>query len=95
MFNLSYGSDRLGFEDLTAVHWNLQAPQLYAPNMLRRQQVISCHSSPLAQSPGNKFLTGRDGASLSWSLQGDVSQKSQERWRRPTLLGACGKKRRQ
>src|SRR4029453_16391624 len=38
--NGAYGADKFGFEDLAAVHWNLDAPQLYEHSIAAREATV-------------------------------------------------------
>ena len=41
IFNAGYGAEAFGFRDLAGVHWNHQAPQLYAEAIRRNEAVIA------------------------------------------------------
>ena len=38
--NGAYGADKFGFKDLAAVHWNLDAPQLYEHSIAAREATV-------------------------------------------------------
>ena len=46
IFNAGYGAEAVGFLDLAGVHWNLQAPQLYA-EAIRRNEAVIAHGGAL------------------------------------------------
>ena len=82
VFNAAYGADRFGFHDLAAVYWNLQAPQLYAEALQRREARIAQGGALVAEtgvhtgrSPRDKFIV-RDAAtekSVWWDNNGAIS----------------------
>ena len=62
-YNRNFGADRFGFRDLTALHWNLGAPQLYEHALQRREAQIAEHGPLVAdtgvhtgRSPKDKFV---------------------------------------
>jgi phosphoenolpyruvate carboxykinase (ATP) len=63
IFNAGFGADRFGFTELAAVHWNLQAPQLYAAALRRGEAKIAQGGALVAEtgvhtgrSPKDKFI---------------------------------------
>src|ERR1700722_6222283 len=82
IFNAAYGADRFGFTDLAAVHWNLQAPQLYGEALQRREAKIAEGGALVAEtgihtgrSPKDKFIV-RDATtekSIWWDNNGAIS----------------------
>ena len=62
-YNRNFGADRFGFRDVTAVQWNLGAPQLYEHALQRREAQIAEHGPLVAdtgvhtgRSPKDKFV---------------------------------------
>ena len=65
-YNRNFGADRFGFHDLTALHWNLGAPQLYEHALSAGEAVVTSDGALCAEtgvftgrSPKDKF-TVRD-----------------------------------
>ena len=63
LYNKAYGADRFGFEELAAVHWNLQAPRLYCEAIQRFEARIAAGGALVAEtgehtgrSPKDKFI---------------------------------------
>jgi phosphoenolpyruvate carboxykinase (ATP) len=63
IFNTAFGADRFGFKELAAIHWNLQAPQLYAEALRRSEARIAQGGALVAEtgvhtgrSPKDKFV---------------------------------------
>jgi phosphoenolpyruvate carboxykinase (ATP) len=54
--NSAYGADKFGFKDLTAVHWNLDAPQLYEHSIKNGEATI-VQGGPICAETG--VHTGR------------------------------------
>src|SRR3954466_11995716 len=54
--NGAYGADKFGFKDLTAVHWNLDAPQLYE-HSIRNGEATIVQGGPICAETG--VHTGR------------------------------------
>jgi phosphoenolpyruvate carboxykinase (ATP) len=66
--NPNFGADRFGFQDLSALHWNLGAPQLYEHALQRHEAHIAANGPLVAntgvhtgRSPKDKFIV-RDAA---------------------------------
>jgi phosphoenolpyruvate carboxykinase (ATP) len=82
IFNAGYGPDRFGFNELAAVHWNLQAPRLYAEALRRGEARIAQGGALVAEtgvhtgrSPKDKFIV-RDPTteeSVWWDNNGALS----------------------
>jgi phosphoenolpyruvate carboxykinase (ATP) len=67
-FNMAHGADRFGFQQLSAVYWNLGAPQLYEEALQRREAVVAQGGALVAEtgvhtgrSPKDKYVV-RDAA---------------------------------
>jgi phosphoenolpyruvate carboxykinase (ATP) len=81
-YNSAFGADRFGFEDLRAVHWNLQAPQLYSEALQRSEARIAAGGALVAEtgahtgrSPKDKFIV-RDATTENavwWDNNGAIS----------------------
>ncbi|MGO8799164.1 MAG: phosphoenolpyruvate carboxykinase [Roseiarcus sp.] len=63
IFNTDFGAEGFGFTELAAVHWNLQAPQLYGEALQRREARIAAGGALVAEtgahtgrSPRDKFI---------------------------------------
>ena len=54
--NGAYGADKFGFKDLAAVHWNLDAPQLYEHSIAAREATV-VQGGPICAETG--VHTGR------------------------------------
>jgi len=54
--NSAHGADKFGFKDLTAVHWNLDAPQLYE-HSIRNGEATIVQGGPICAETG--VHTGR------------------------------------
>ncbi len=54
--NGAYGADKFGFKDLAAVHWNLDAPQLYEHAIAAREATV-VQGGPICAETG--VHTGR------------------------------------
>ena len=50
IFNAGYGAEAFGFRDLAGLHWNLQAPQLYAEAIRRDEAVIAQGGALVAET---------------------------------------------
>src|SRR5581483_6001078 len=81
-YNAACGPDRLGFEDLKAVHWNLQAPQLYGEALQRGEAKIAAEGALVAEtgvhtgrSPKDKFIVRDDltDKAVWWDNNGAIS----------------------
>ena len=62
-YNRTFGAGRFGFRELTALHWNLGAPQLYEHALQRHEAHIAEHGPLVAdtgvhtgRSPKDKFV---------------------------------------
>ena len=81
-YNSAFGADRFGFEGLRAVHWNLQAPQLYSEALQRSEARIAAGGALVAEtgahtgrSPKDKFIV-RDATTeraVWWDNNGAIS----------------------
>ncbi len=90
-FNAANGVHRFGFHDLTAVYWNLQAPQLYGEALRRGEARIAKGGALVAEtgahtgrSPKDKFVV-RDATTENtvwWDNVGAIAPDEFE-----TLLG--------
>ena len=63
MFNTDFGAEGFGFAELAAVHWNLQAPQLYGEALQRFEARIADgrragrrNGAHTGRSPKDKFI---------------------------------------
>ena len=82
VFNPQCGAEAFGFRDLAAVHWNLQAPQLYGEALKRGEAKIAAGGALVAEtgvhtgrSPKDKFVV-RDADTESkvwWDNNGGIS----------------------
>jgi phosphoenolpyruvate carboxykinase (ATP) len=54
--NSAHGADKFGFKDLDAIHWNLEAPQLYEHSLAGREATI-VRGGPICAETG--VHTGR------------------------------------
>ena len=54
--NGAYGADKFGFKDLAAIHWNLDAPELYEHSIAAREATI-VQGGPICAETG--VHTGR------------------------------------
>jgi len=54
--NGAHGADKFGFKDLAAVHWNLDAPQLYEHSIAAREATV-VQGGPICAETG--VHTGR------------------------------------
>ena len=50
IFNAGYGAETFGFRELAGVHWNHQAPQLYAEAIRRNEAVIAAGGALVAET---------------------------------------------
>jgi len=50
IFNAGYGAEAFGFRDLAGLHWNHQAPQLYAEAIRRNEAVIAQGGALVAET---------------------------------------------
>jgi len=84
IFGAADGAHRFGFRDLTAVHWNLTAPRLYAEALLRDEARIAEGGALVAEtgahtgrSPNDKFVV-RDATTednVWWDNNGAISPR--------------------
>jgi phosphoenolpyruvate carboxykinase (ATP) len=82
VFNAAQGVERFGFVDLSSVHWNLEAPQLYAHALKRDEAQIAKGGALVAEtgvhtgrSPKDKFIV-KDATtkkSVWWDNNGAIS----------------------
>ena len=87
VFNPQCGAEAFGFRDLAAVHWNLQAPQLYGEALKRGEAKIAAGGALVAEtgvhtgrSPKDKFVV-RDADTESkvwWDNNGGISREQFE-----------------
>ena len=88
IFNAAFGAQGFGFTELPAVHWNLQAPQLYAEALRREEAKIAQGGALVAEtgahtgrSPKDKFIvrdTTTQGA-VWWDNNGAMSPEHFDR----------------
>ena len=91
IYGAADGAHLFGFRDLTAVHWNLTAPRLYAEALVRGEARIADGGALVAEtgahtgrSPNDKFVV-RDASTENhvwWDNNGAISPAEFE-----TLLG--------
>ena len=84
IFNSAHGADRIGFKSLAAVHWNLQAPLLYAAALERREAKLAQGGALVAEtgvhtgrSPKDKFIVDDEttGNAVWWDNNGRISRQ--------------------
>ena len=81
--NSAFGADKFGFQDLSAIHWNLPEPALYE-HAIRRSEAVLSEGGALAadtgqhtgRSPKDKFvvLDAMTEKTVWWDNNGKLSQ---------------------
>ncbi|MGD1037233.1 MAG: phosphoenolpyruvate carboxykinase [Roseiarcus sp.] len=99
-FNAANGVDSFGFHDLAAVHWNLQAPQLYGEALRRGEARIAKGGALVAEtgvhtgrSPKDKFVV-RDATTektVWWDNNGAITRGQFETLLRDFIEHAKGR----
>ncbi len=59
-FNAGYGAEAFGFRDLAGLHWNHQAPQLYAEAIRRNEAVIAQGGALVAETAPHTGRSPKD-----------------------------------
>jgi phosphoenolpyruvate carboxykinase (ATP) len=99
--NSSYGADKFGFEDLSAVHWNLTAPALYEHAIGAREASVVQGGALCAEtgvhtgrSPKDKHTVADEltEGSVWWEGNRKISQANFQRLYEDFIAHARGKK---
>ena len=99
--NSTYGADKFGFEDLSAVHWNLTAPALYEHAIRAREASVVQGGALCAEtgvhtgrSPKDKHTVADEltEGSVWWEGNRKVSQANFQRLYEDFIAQARGKK---
>jgi phosphoenolpyruvate carboxykinase (ATP) len=99
--NSTYGADKFGFEDLSAVHWNLTAPALYEHAIRAREASVVQGGALCAEtgvhtgrSPKDKHTVADEltEGSVWWEGNRKISQANFQRLYEDFIAQARGKK---
>ena len=99
--NSAHGADKFGFKDLAAVHWNLDAPQLYEhaiaageANIVQGGPICAETGAHTGRSPKDKHtvVDALTEGTVWWEGNRKLSQESFQRLYDDFIAHARGKK---